>query len=179
MEVKIRMQHGLANDMCLVIPKNELKDCLLSVPGWERLRQSYGMVRYPMKQIPEEISRRRASSSYDPEAGEWRPGGGGIKRYKIPPKEHLKKTVQFPDTEQAPVPGLDLLDSYGRPICRVILIGNRNLGNNFGFVAWHKDKKTKCFHLIDEPVKERIYSCLTSYTDGGLQIESIRSDRSP
>ena len=173
MEVKIRMQHGLANDMCLVIPKNELKDCLLSVPGWEWLRQSYGMVRYPMKQIPEDVVGKRASSSYDPEVGEWKVGGKGIERYKIPPSEHLGKTVQFPDTKQSPVPGLDLLDSYGRPTRRVVLIGNRNLGNNFWSVAWHKDKEHRCFHLKSEPVSERTYTCLTRYKDGHLGIEAF------
>lgn len=175
MEIKICMQHGLTNDMCLVIPKNELKDCLLSVPGWEWLRQSYGMVRYPMEQIPEDIAGKRASSSYDPEKEEWKVGGKGINRYKIPPREHLKKTIQFSDSEEAPVSGLNLLDAVGNPKHRLLLIGNRNLGNNFWFVAWHKDHK--CFHLIDEPVKERTYSCLVSYSGGRLQIESIRFQR--
>ena len=184
MEVKIRMQHGLTNDMCLVIPKNELKDCLLSVPGWEWLRQSYGMVRFPMEKHPEEIEKlkERPSASYDPVTGKWQLSGGGIQRFKIPPREHLKKTIEIFSTlekeeehgEKLILPGLDLLDSNERLKHRVVLIGNRNLGNNFWFVAWHRDKEHRCFHLKSELISERTYTCLTRYKDGHLCIEAVK-----
>jgi len=155
-EVKIRVQHGIAHNLCLVIPREELGECLLSVPGWDRLVQSDGIVRHL---IPEGFSKPR-TYSYDPEEKKWKEGDEGIRKYKIPPEEHLE--------------GLNLLDSYGRPTCRMILIGNRNLGNNFWFVAWHREKQPQCFRLKSEPIEERTHSCLVWYKDGHLGIESVK-----
>jgi hypothetical protein len=111
-------------------------------------------------------------ASLDPETGEWRDWDQGIKRYKVPPEEHLKAGVQFKDGTSAP--GLNLIDGEGQVTRRTILIGNRNLGNNYGFVAWHHEQQPRCFHLLTEPIGERTYTCLTSWKDHRLSIEPIR-----
>lgn len=159
MEVNIRMRHGMAYDLCLVIPTGELKECLLSFPNWDKLVHSYGYVRHPMKEMPENLS---PPVSHDPETDEWDERGGALRKYKIPPEGHLGQDA------------LNLLDKHGRPTHRVILIGNRNLGNNSWFIAWHRDKTPQCFHLKTEPVTERTYSCLTWHADGRLGIESVQ-----
>jgi hypothetical protein len=164
MELKIHMQHGIANDICLVIPKEELKDCMLSMPGWKELNDSSGYLRHCSQDMPTGFEEKAdVRRSYDPRRKQWVPTDHGIKRYKIPPLVHLGKKIKFDasDQDEVAVPGLDLLDEYGRPTNRLILIGNRNLGNNLGFIAWHKTKDPKCFHLQNEQITERVYSCLT------------------
>lgn len=155
MELKIRLQHGIAYDLCLTIPKEELEDCLLSFPYWEKLVGSYGYIRHPMGEIPEEVG---LPASHDPEEG-WKPGAKGLRKYKLPPEEHLRLA--------------GLLDEHGSPKKRLILIGNRNLGNNPGFVAWHRDKQPSFFHLKGDSVREDPYSCLVWYEEGVLSIEPI------
>ena len=168
METKIRIQHGVAHDLCLTIAKEELEECLLSFPWWEKLVHSYGYVRHPMGEIPEE---KGLPASHDPDTG-WAKGGGALSKYKIPPEGHLRQD------------GLNLLDEHGRPTRRFILIGNRNLGNNPGFVAWHRDKSPRLFHLKGDEVKKEPYTCLVWYKEGDLRIESIKfktkgNDHSP
>jgi hypothetical protein len=169
MDVRIRMSHGLANDLCLVIDRDELDDCLLSMPGWSALSQSYGYLRHPVKALP---SGQALPASLDPETGEWRDWDAGIKRHKIPPIDHLSAQIRL--GEKLAVPGLNLIDSDGQPTRRVILIGNRNLGNNYGFVAWHSGKSPRCFHLLDEPISGRAYTCLVQWKDCHLSIEDLR-----
>ena len=159
MELKIRMQHGLAYDLCLVIPREELEECLLSFPYWDKLIHSYGYVRHPMGEIPKNLS---PPASHDPETGEWMERGKALSKYKLPLEEHLGRN------------DLNLLDNQGQLTRRAILIGNRNLGNNSWFVAWHRAKQPRCFHLKGEPIEERIYSCLVWRREGGLTIEAIK-----
>jgi len=153
------MQHGLAYDLCLMIPKAELEECLLSFPHWEKLVHSYGYVRHPMGEIPEHLS---PPVTHDPESGEWKERGKALSKYKLPLEEHLKGN------------DLKLLDAQGQLTRRAILIGNRNLGNNSWFVAWHRNKKPRCFHLKGEPIEERSYTCITWWQEGGLSIETVR-----
>jgi hypothetical protein len=69
---------------------------------------------------------------------------------------------------------LGLLDSDGRPPRRIVAIGNRNLGNNHGVVAWQADETPPLFHLEGDPLNYRAYSCLTARRDGGLEIRDLR-----
>ena len=158
MEVRIRLQHGVVYDLMLKIPHEELKGCHLSFPYWEKLcDSSYGYIRH---RIGENIPPKDVGlpASHDPEEG-WRKYGGALKKYKPVPEKHLQE--------------LGLLNDIGNPKKRLVLIGNRNLGNNPGFVAWHKAKQPHCFHLKGDPVREEPHSCLTCYEDGTLRIERL------
>lgn len=162
MELKIHMQHGIAYNLLLVIPSEELDECLLSFPYWKELADSsYGYIRHPMTGIPEGIG---LPASHDPKEG-WKEGAKALRKYKLLPEEHLER--------------LGLLDKHGQPKKRLILIGNRNLGNNPGFVAWHREKQPNFFHLKDDPVRDIPYSCLVWYKEGpdkkgALRIEPIK-----
>jgi hypothetical protein len=162
------MIHGVAFDLCLVIPREELEQCLLSMPGWEELVHSYGYIRHRVLDMPDGLE---LPASQDPETGQWFKGDRGIRRYKVPPEEHLEPTVGFED--RSAVHGLNLVDEHGRPTHRLILIGNRNLGNNPGFVAWHSEKSPRLFHLKGENVQGRTFTMLTSWKNGDLSIEPI------
>lgn len=159
METNIRMRHGTSYDLCLTIPREELKECLLSFPSWDKLVHSYGYVRHLMQAMPDRLS---PPASHDPETGEWAERGEALREYKRPPEKHLGTR------------DLNLLDEHERPTQRTLLIGNRNLGNNSWFVAWHRDKTPQCFRLLAEPVTKRTYSCLTCYSNGHLGIESVQ-----
>ncbi len=174
MDLKIRMRHGVEHSLTLAIPKEELDECLLSFPGWAEIVGSYGYIRHRVDEMPENI---QPPASQDPKTGEWKKGDGGIKRYKVPPEDHLEPTVSFEGSGS--VYGLNqpdepLIDEHGQPTRRLILVGNRNLGNNPGFVAWHRAKSPRCFHLRGEPVTDREYTCLVWYESGQLTIEPIR-----
>jgi len=84
------------------------------------------------------------------------------RKCKIPLEEHLKQLV--------------LMDEKGRPIRPAIAIGNRNLGNNHGFVAWQCEDKPRLFHVQGDPLSYPSYSCLVAANDGGLAIEHLRFD---
>jgi hypothetical protein len=140
-KVYINKTSGLANDLLLVIPFQEIEDVLLSVPYWGELNRGEGMVRW------------RGNNEFQRTKEE-------LKKYKVPVEKHLKD--------------LGMLDEQGRPLYRVIAIGNRNLGNNYGVVAWHSKKCPKLFHLKDEPIRERAYSCLVRYKDMRLSIRALR-----
>lgn len=104
----------------------------------------------------------------------------GIKRYKVPPEDHLELTVSFEGcgaVYRVNQPNDQLVDEHGLPARRLILVGNRNLGNNLWFVAWHKDQNPRCLHLRTEPVLERTYSCLVWYKDRDLAIEPLEFKR--
>jgi hypothetical protein len=163
------MRHGVAYDLCLVIPEEELEQCLLSMPGWEELINSHGYIRHRLPDMPPEV--KELPASQDPKTGQWFKGDRGIRRYKVPPEQHLEPTVGFED--RSAVHGLNLVDEHGRPTRRLILIGNRNLGNNPGFVAWHSEKSPQLFHLKGENVRDRTFTMLTSWKDGDLSIEPI------
>ncbi len=68
---------------------------------------------------------------------------------------------------------LGILDKTRMPLCRAIAIGNRNLGNNHGVVAWHKDKQPSLFCLHGEPLAQRTYTCLVHHQDGRLTIQTL------
>jgi len=168
MEVRILMQHGVAYELVLSIPKEELEQCLLSMPGWEELVNSYGYIRHRLLDMPDGLE---LPASQDPRTGQWLRGDRGIKRYKVPPEQHLEPAVGIEGGSA--VHGLNLVDGYGCPTRRLILIGNRNLGNNPGFVAWHSEKSPQLFHLKGEKVENRTFTMLTSWKDGDLSIEPI------
>ena len=159
MELSIRMKHGVAYDLVLKIPHEELERCCLIFPYWSELVHSYGYIRHPMAEILEKVG---LPASHDPKEG-WKPKAEGLRKYKLTPEEHLGRA--------------GLLDEHGLPKKRLILIGNRNLGNNPGFVAWHREKQPSFFHLKGDPVREDPYSCLVWYEGGVLSIEPIRFKR--
>lgn len=84
------------------------------------------------------------------------------RKCKVPVEEHLW--------------GLGLLDGAGKPLRRVIAVGNRNLGNNHGFVAWQHDQTPRLFHVQGDPLAYPTYSCLVAGPGGGLTIEDLRFD---
>jgi hypothetical protein len=69
---------------------------------------------------------------------------------------------------------LGLLDADGRPRRRVVAIGNRNLGNNHGVVAWQADQTPRLFHIQGDPLNYPAYSCLITRRDGCLEIRDLR-----
>lgn len=151
----------------LKIPHEELEGCYLSFPHWGNLcNSSYGYIRH---QISEDIPPKDVGlpASHDPHPDDpqdpkkgWEKFGRGLKKYKPIPEEHLQH--------------LGMLDEIGIPKKRVILIGNRNLGNNPGFVAWHREKIPDFSTSKAIPYGKKVYSCFTYYRDGKLVIEHIR-----
>ncbi|MEM4724338.1 MAG: hypothetical protein QXP01_04945, partial [Candidatus Hadarchaeum sp.] len=156
------------------IPKEELEQSLLSMPGWKELAdRSYGVVRHRLPEMPDT---QELPASQDPGTSRWYKSDGGLKRYKVPPESHLEPVVPLGPNHS--VHGLNLLDGDGNPTCRLILIGNRNLGNNLGFVAWHSEKQPKLFHLRGEFFEHesgmpRVFTMLTAWKDGDLTIEPM------
>jgi hypothetical protein len=69
---------------------------------------------------------------------------------------------------------LGLLGADGRPRRRSVAIGNRNLGNNHGAIAWHADQTPPLFHVRDDPLNYPAYSCLIARRDGRLEIRDLR-----
>jgi len=168
-DVRIRMRHGLNQDLCLKIEAAEIDDVLLSMPGWEELAESYGYLRHPVSDLPRDFD---LPASLDPRTGEWCRWDAGIKRYKVDPEQHLKKTIPIGD--DVAVQGMGLANENGEISRRMILIGNRNLGNNFGFVAWHHQRQPQCFHLKGEPIEDDTYTCLACWKNGkGATIERL------
>jgi hypothetical protein len=125
----------------------------------------------PNSGLPPDI---KLPASLDPRTQKWHARDAGIRRYKVVPEDHLKAAVSLCEAPGHAVHGLNLLDAEGRPTRRLILIGNRNLGNNCWFVAWHQHKDPRCFHLKTEPVTEREYTCLVWYRDSQLAVEPVR-----
>lgn len=175
MDVRIATRHGLRNDLCLTISMSELQDIRLSMPGWKRLGQSYGLVRHPIPDVVE-AKDLKPTATVDPVTGKAVARNEGIKRYKLSPEEHLPASIVLkePDDEDDVVAGLDMVDADGYVTSRSCLIGNRNLGNNYGFVAWDKTKSPRCFHLLSEPILEKTYTCLVSPSSGSPTIEPVR-----
>jgi hypothetical protein len=82
------------------------------------------------------------------------------RKCKMPLEEHLER--------------LGLVDGEGRPRRRVIAVGNRNLGNNHGFVAWQRDREPRSFHVRGDPLDWPGYSCLVADRRGRLSIGNLR-----
>ncbi|MGQ9533309.1 MAG: hypothetical protein ACUVTQ_11005 [Desulfotomaculales bacterium] len=73
-------------------------------------------------------------------------------------EEHLKK--------------LGLLDAGLRPQARVVAITNRNLGNNYGFMAWHR-QWPRPFFLRGEPADRRSYAIVCWSREKALTIRRV------
>ncbi len=94
---------------------------------------------------------------------------------KIPFEEHLTS--------------LGLLDERGRPLRPVIAVGNRNLGNNHGVVAWQGEETPPLFRIHGDPLNLPAYSCLVAQRNGlveicdlqfpenGLRVHGVDEDR--
>jgi len=175
MDLRISMQHGLSFGLVMAIPRRELRDMRLSLPGWGFLRDSYGIARHPVGEISEEDL--NPTASYDPLKREVMPGSAGIVRYKLAPEEHLKALIPLPDHREC-VSGLNLLDSEGYVKSRVVVIGNRNLGNNYGFIAWDSGKSPNWFSLRNEPIDQKTYTSLIWAPSGGPAIAPVRFEAS-
>lgn len=172
MKLELELRHGLSYGSVAVIPRSELEQVRLSVPGWTWLRQACGIVRHAMSGPNGEPALLSPTASWDPLHGNWEKGHAGIRRYKLPPEEHLAAAIRIEGHED--VPGLDLLDGAGMLRQRTILVGNRNLGNNFGFVAWDRTRAPRFFSLMGEAVDARRYSCLVVWRSGDLTVETLR-----
>jgi hypothetical protein len=86
----------------------------------------------------------------------------GVAECKIPIEEHLRH--------------LGILDATGKPQCRAIAIGNRNLGANHGNIAWQRSASPPIFRIAEDPCSYAAHSCLTAWRDGSLSIEDLRFD---
>lgn len=75
-------------------------------------------------------------------------------------EEHLKK--------------LGLRDENGKNREQFVLITNGNLGNNYWHVAWQKDERDKLYHLADELLFERTYSCFVVPLEGNPRIQRLK-----
>ena len=82
-----------------------------------------------------------------------------LKPHKKPVEVHLR--------------GLHLLDEQGCPTRPVLCIGNRNLGNNIGFVAWEAGPIGRLLRLQSEPLERRTYGCLCCDRDDRLSIRTL------
>jgi hypothetical protein len=71
---------------------------------------------------------------------------------------------------------LRVLNAEGKPQCRAVAIGNRNLGANHGNIAWQRTATPPIFHIAEDPCCYSAYSCLTSWRDASLSIEDLRFD---
>jgi len=173
MDLRITMRHGLRYDLLLTIPLEELQDIRLSVPGWAHLRKSYGIVRHPIPGVVTEED-LKPTATFDPLKQKVVTGSSGIRRYKLPPQDHLSAGIMLPEHGSDAVPGLNALDPDGCVNQRIVLVGNRNLGNNYGFTAWDSGRSPHCFYLLGEPVGTRTYTCLTWRPSEGPTIQSLR-----
>jgi hypothetical protein len=81
---------------------------------------------------------------------------------KIVVEEHLRQ--------------LNILDAAGKPKCRAIAIGNRNLGTNHGNIAWQRTATPPIFRVAEDPCSYATHSCLTAWRNGTLSIEDLRFD---
>jgi hypothetical protein len=70
---------------------------------------------------------------------------------------------------------LGLIEDSGQAIRPVIAVGNRNLGNNIGFVAWRADgPEPRVLHLLPEPIDQRAYGSLCVCRGGHVSIRTLR-----
>jgi hypothetical protein len=161
MDLVIRKTEGLYDELELTMQRSELDATLLSMPHAETLSSRYGIVRHPLPEVPEAL--RGEPCTFDPQQGEngtWLAHAKGLVPYKPAPVEHLRR--------------LGLANEEGCPTRRVVAVGNRNLGNNWGVVAYHRDWKPSLFALKDEPLASRTYRCLVQRQTSGLSIEELR-----
>lgn len=172
MECVIRRSHAIHNDLRLTIAAEELASVSLSFPHAAMLNNTFGIVRHD---VPEwwQGEQGLRHHSYDPlwqdgvREGHvrdgWYPRGDGLNPYKPIPAEHLE--------------GLGFLDDNGNPKRRLIMVGNRNLGNNWHCVAWHEGwAPRRLFALHGEPITERTYTCLVWWKNRGPSAETLRFD---
>ncbi len=86
----------------------------------------------------------------------------GVTECKITIDEHLKL--------------LGVIDAAGNPRSRAVAISNRNLGTNYGNIAWQRTATPPVFHVTEDPFNYGTYSCLTAWRSGALSIEDLRVD---
>lgn len=147
MEIHVRKAHGIRNDLLMTVPLSEIEDILLHIANRDKLAQLPGLLRHVREQDAEE--RRK------------------VDECKIPVEDHLKQLSN----------DHDLLDVSGVPKRPILVIGSRNVGNNYGFVAWQKNEKPKLFHIREEPFIHSTYSCLVKYEGNGPAIRTLAFER--
>jgi hypothetical protein len=98
----------------------------------------------------------------------------GLTRHRelSPEEREANRSCKISLEEQLKAAGLH--DPAGRPLRPVIAIGNRNLGNNHGVVAWQDDQTPRFFHIQGDPLNFPAYSCLVAQRDGRLAIRDLR-----
>ncbi len=178
MHVEIRRTHAYQSCEILTIPFEELDGVRLSMPCVDALRRQYGIVRFDLPDWWEQEVGKRAHSldpagpPADPAAeghvrDGWYKASRGLAAYKPHPEEHLRHL------ELATVPE-GVAETAVIPQRRVILVGNRNIANNFGVVAWHRDWCPCTFALPGEVLQNRTYTCLVWWRDRRLSVEELR-----
>jgi hypothetical protein len=144
-EVHINRAHGLRNDLLIVIPRAEIEDMLFNIANRNKLMRLPGLLRHRPEQDSDEKRQ--------------------VNECKISVEDHLKQLLSGRNP---------LLDASGNPKRPIIVIGNRNVGNNHGFIAWQRDEGPKLFHVQGEPFTYSSYSCLVKYRNGELAIRPLR-----
>lgn len=69
--------------------------------------------------------------------------------------------------------GLKYLTERGEATCRAIAIGNRNLGNNQGFMAWQAGETEPLFRIRHDRLPIPTYSCLVLDNSETLSIRNL------
>ncbi len=127
------------------IPRQDILDSWLSVPGWEKLNGTNGYCR--------DNIRASQDPDFDPEKG------------KLPYRSYDEKSCLLPYEEHLRQLGLKPEDKW-------ILTGARNLGNNLRIIGW--DSRKGLLELNGENAASgREYCCLCKGNDGKLSVQIV------
>ncbi|MBW2988119.1 hypothetical protein DRJ48_02230 [Candidatus Woesearchaeota archaeon] len=140
------------------IPLELINGAVLSIANRGELNHSSGLVRHLM----DENGNMVAFSGVRIESDR-----------VITDKEELRKYHWSYDTH---LKHMGLIDETGKPTKTAIVIGNRDLGNNFWHIAWERGEQEPLFYLLKEPITKRIYHCFVVWEHGVLGIEEFRFD---
>jgi len=131
--------------LILKIPQRLIKECWLSVPGWEKLKGKNGLCR----------DRKRASQ--DPKFTQL--------GFKLPYRSYDEEYCLLSYERHLQYVGLRPEDSW-------LIVGIRNLGNNLRIIGW--DRQHSLLELNGEHATSgREYCCLCRTKDGRLLIDRL------
>jgi hypothetical protein len=100
----------------------------------------------------------------------------GLPRHREPTAEERRQNSECKIPVEAHLEQAGLLDDTSPPRRRVLAVGNRNLGNNHGGVAWQRHQEPRLFRLHEDPLNFPAYSCLVHYGGGNVSIEDLHFD---
>ena len=150
MKVQLNLRSGLSNDLLIEIERDEIRDAHLHIANRKTFMELPGLIRH---QIPADDSENREHERLKKKN----------RRCKISVEEHLEQLGLYTNS-----------DDFRGPNCRVIAIGNRNLGNNQGFIAWQEDEIPDFFEIQNDLLRLEIYSCLVMEKTGALSFRCLR-----